>query len=156
MRECRRYYGNDASPIRECQRRFAESAGDGLGRRNAGYEQWETGCGRQDGRWDAGDGMPETEWETECGRQDGSQDAGDRMGDGMWETGWETDAFAFNCSPCALSARHCLPLSVYTAAVRSRCPPSDSFQRPDSVVAESTKRLDSRFYQVKTGHCLTG
>jgi len=29
-------------------------------------------------------------------------------------------------------------------------------QRPDGTVAESTKRLASRFYQLKTGHCLTG
>jgi len=29
-------------------------------------------------------------------------------------------------------------------------------QRPDSTVAGSTKRLASRFYQLKTGHCLTG
>ena len=29
-------------------------------------------------------------------------------------------------------------------------------QRPDSTVAESTKRIASRFYQIKTGHCLTG
>ena len=29
-------------------------------------------------------------------------------------------------------------------------------QRPDGAVAGSTKRLDSRFYQLKTGHCLTG
>jgi len=28
-------------------------------------------------------------------------------------------------------------------------------QRPDGTVAGSTKRLASRFYQVKTGHCLT-
>jgi len=29
-------------------------------------------------------------------------------------------------------------------------------QRPDVVVAGSAKRLASRFYQGKTGHCLTG
>jgi len=29
-------------------------------------------------------------------------------------------------------------------------------QRPDSSVAGSTKKLASRFYQIKTGHCLTG
>jgi len=29
-------------------------------------------------------------------------------------------------------------------------------QRPDSTVAGSTKRLASRYYQVKTGHCLSG
>jgi len=29
-------------------------------------------------------------------------------------------------------------------------------QRPDGTVAGSTKRLASRFYQLKTGHCLTG
>ena len=29
-------------------------------------------------------------------------------------------------------------------------------QRPDGAVAGSTKRLPSRFYQLKTGHCLTG
>jgi len=29
-------------------------------------------------------------------------------------------------------------------------------QKPDGVVAGSTKRLASRFYQLKTGHCLTG
>ena len=29
-------------------------------------------------------------------------------------------------------------------------------QKPDGTVAGSTKRLASRFYQVKTGHCLTG
>jgi len=29
-------------------------------------------------------------------------------------------------------------------------------QKPDSVVADSTKRLASRFYQLKTGHALTG
>jgi len=28
--------------------------------------------------------------------------------------------------------------------------------RPDGAVAGSTKRLSSRFYQLKTGHCLTG
>jgi len=29
-------------------------------------------------------------------------------------------------------------------------------QRPDGTAAGSTKRLASRFYQLKTGHCLTG
>ena len=29
-------------------------------------------------------------------------------------------------------------------------------QRPDGAVAGSSKRLASRFYQIKTGHCLTG
>ena len=29
-------------------------------------------------------------------------------------------------------------------------------QRPDGVVAGSAKRLASRFYQMKTGHCLSG
>jgi len=29
-------------------------------------------------------------------------------------------------------------------------------QRPESIVAGSTKRLASRFYQLKTGHCRTG
>jgi len=29
-------------------------------------------------------------------------------------------------------------------------------QKPDGVVAGSSKRLASRFYQMKTGHCLTG
>ena len=29
-------------------------------------------------------------------------------------------------------------------------------QRPDGTVAGSAKRLASRFYQLKTGHCLTG
>jgi hypothetical protein len=29
-------------------------------------------------------------------------------------------------------------------------------QKPDGVVAGSSKRLASRFYQLKTGHCLTG
>ena len=29
-------------------------------------------------------------------------------------------------------------------------------QKPDSVVADSAKRLASRFYQLKTGHALTG
>jgi hypothetical protein len=31
-----------------------------------------------------------------------------------------------------------------------------SKQRPDGTVAGSTNRLTSRFYQLKTGHCLTG
>jgi len=29
-------------------------------------------------------------------------------------------------------------------------------QRPDGTVAGSTKKMASRFYQIKTGHCLTG
>jgi len=29
-------------------------------------------------------------------------------------------------------------------------------QRPDAIVAGANKRLASRFYQLKTGHCLTG
>jgi len=29
-------------------------------------------------------------------------------------------------------------------------------QQPDKVVAGSNKRVASRFYQIKTGHCLTG
>jgi len=29
-------------------------------------------------------------------------------------------------------------------------------QKPDSMVANSSKRLASRFYQLKTGHCLAG
>src|SRR5258705_8389178 len=29
-------------------------------------------------------------------------------------------------------------------------------QKPDPVVAKARKRLASRFYQLKTGHCLTG
>jgi len=29
-------------------------------------------------------------------------------------------------------------------------------QRPDGTVAGSSKSLASRFYQLKTGHCLTG
>jgi hypothetical protein len=29
-------------------------------------------------------------------------------------------------------------------------------QRPNGTVADSSKRLTSRFYQLKTGHCLTG
>jgi len=29
-------------------------------------------------------------------------------------------------------------------------------QKPDGTVAGSTKRLASRFYQIKTGHCLSG
>jgi hypothetical protein len=29
-------------------------------------------------------------------------------------------------------------------------------QQPDKTVAGSTKRLASRLYQLKTGHCLTG
>jgi len=33
--------------------------------------------------------------------------------------------------------------------------PSDR-QKPDSTIAKANKRLASRFYQMKTGHCLTG
>jgi hypothetical protein len=29
-------------------------------------------------------------------------------------------------------------------------------QKPDGTVAGSSKRLVSRFYQMRTGHCLTG
>jgi len=29
-------------------------------------------------------------------------------------------------------------------------------QKPDPTVAKANKRLASRFYQLKTGHCLTG
>jgi len=29
-------------------------------------------------------------------------------------------------------------------------------QRPDGTVTGSNKRLASRFYQIKTGHCLSG
>ena len=29
-------------------------------------------------------------------------------------------------------------------------------KKPDQTVAKSKKRLASRFYQMKTGHCLTG
>ena len=29
-------------------------------------------------------------------------------------------------------------------------------QKPDPTVAKANKRLASRFYQFKTGHCLTG
>jgi len=29
-------------------------------------------------------------------------------------------------------------------------------QKPDGAVTSSSKRLASRFYQLKTGHCLTG
>ena len=34
--------------------------------------------------------------------------------------------------------------------------PMPKSQKPDSVVADSTKRLASRFYQPKTGHARTG
>jgi len=40
-----------------------------------------------------------------------------------------------------------------TSKKKYRLPES---QRPDGTVAGSTKRLASRFYQLKTGHCLTG
>jgi len=40
-----------------------------------------------------------------------------------------------------------------TSKAKYRMPES---QRPDGTVAGGAKRLASRFYQVKTGHCLTG
>jgi len=40
-----------------------------------------------------------------------------------------------------------------TSKSKYRMPKS---QKPDGVVAGSTKRLASRFYQIKTGYCLTG
>jgi len=40
-----------------------------------------------------------------------------------------------------------------TSKKKYRIPES---QKPDSAVANSSKRLASRFYQLKTGHCLTG
>jgi len=40
-----------------------------------------------------------------------------------------------------------------TSKKKYRMPKS---QRPDSTVAGSTRRLALRFYQIKTGHCLTG
>jgi len=40
-----------------------------------------------------------------------------------------------------------------TSKKKYRLPKS---QRPDGTVAGSTRRLASRFYQLKTGHCLTG
>jgi len=40
-----------------------------------------------------------------------------------------------------------------TSKKKYRLPES---QRPDGAVSGSTKRLASRFYQLKTGHCLTG
>jgi len=40
-----------------------------------------------------------------------------------------------------------------TSRKKYRMPDS---QKPDGAVANSTKRLASRFYQLKTGHCLTG
>ena len=40
-----------------------------------------------------------------------------------------------------------------TSKTNYRMPKS---QKPDGAVAGSTKRLASRFYQIKTGHCLTG
>ena len=41
----------------------------------------------------------------------------------------------------------------WTSKAKYRLPKS---QRPNGTVASSTKRLASRFYQLKTGHCLTG
>jgi len=40
-----------------------------------------------------------------------------------------------------------------TSKIKYRMPKS---QRPDSTVAGSTKRLASRFYQLKTGNCRIG
>ena len=40
-----------------------------------------------------------------------------------------------------------------TSKAKYRMPVS---QKPDGAVASSSKRLASRFYQIKTGHCLTG
>jgi len=40
-----------------------------------------------------------------------------------------------------------------TSKAKYRMPKS---QKPDGAVAGSTKRLASRFYQIKTGHCMTG
>jgi len=40
-----------------------------------------------------------------------------------------------------------------TSKAKYRTPKS---QKPDGAVAGSAKRLASRFYQIKTGHCLTG
>jgi len=40
-----------------------------------------------------------------------------------------------------------------TSKKKYRLPES---QRSDGTVVGSTKRLASRFYQLKTGHCLTG
>jgi len=40
-----------------------------------------------------------------------------------------------------------------TSKKKYRLPKS---QRPDGTAAGSTKRLASRFYQLKTGYCLTG
>ena len=40
-----------------------------------------------------------------------------------------------------------------TSGTNYRLPKS---QRSDGTVAGSTKRLASRFYQLKTGHCLSG
>ena len=40
-----------------------------------------------------------------------------------------------------------------TSKKKYRLPDS---QKPDGAVAGSSKRLASRFYQIKTGHCLTG
>jgi len=40
-----------------------------------------------------------------------------------------------------------------TSKKKYRMPKS---QKPDGAVAGSSKRLASRFYQIKTGHCLTG
>jgi len=36
-----------------------------------------------------------------------------------------------------------------------KCRPG-GFQKPDPTVARARKRLAARFYQLKTGHCLTG
>jgi len=40
-----------------------------------------------------------------------------------------------------------------TSKTKYRMPAS---QKPDGTVAGSTERLASRFYQIKTGHCLSG
>ena len=40
-----------------------------------------------------------------------------------------------------------------TSKTKYRMPKS---QKPDGAVAGSSKRLASRFYQIKTGHCMTG
>ena len=40
-------------------------------------------------------------------------------------------------------------------AKNSKYRPSDK-HNPDPAVAQANKRLASRFYQLKTGHCLTG
>jgi len=41
----------------------------------------------------------------------------------------------------------------WTSKTKYRMPKS---QKPDSAVADSTKRLASRYYQLKTGHARTG